>query len=63
VWPGFGFDECRPLTGDGVALPVSWTRPLAELAGRTVAFEFALRHARLYAFDLVGAETRGGADR
>jgi len=24
---------------------------------------FALLYARLYAFDLVGAETRGGADR
>lgn len=61
--PGFGFDECQPLTGDGVALPVSWARPLSVLAGRTVAFEFALRHASLYAFDLVGSGARGGADR
>lgn len=52
--PGFGWDDCRPVEGDGVALPVRWARELSQIAGRTVQFEFALRDARLYAFDLLG---------
>jgi hypothetical protein len=49
---GFGLDDCVPLRGDGLALPIKWrgSVDLAALAGRTVQIRFALHQAALYAF-------------
>lgn len=48
---GFTRDECRPITGDALAAPVQWAKPLAALKGQTVRLEFTLREARLFAFE------------
>jgi hypothetical protein len=48
--PGFDFADSRPITGDSLAAPVAWKRPLAELRGQEVRLEFSLRDARLFAF-------------
>lgn len=50
---GFDWPDCGLIKGDLVAHAVSWKSDLATLAGQRVAFEFSLRRARLYAFDLV----------
>jgi hypothetical protein len=36
------------VTGDGAALPVGWTRSLANLGDQPVRIEFELRHAQLF---------------
>lgn len=48
--PGFALTDCRPLTGDELAGPVTWTAggKLASLAGRPVRLRFALRNADVY---------------
>ena len=50
--PGFDWQDCEPIRGDRVAHPITWKAKLPEIAGQRVAFEFSLRRARLYAFDL-----------
>jgi hypothetical protein len=50
VIPGFSFADCRPVTGDGLAQPVQWKRPLNDLKGAAFRLEFSLRNARLYGF-------------
>ena len=46
--PGFGFEECEPIHEDALAAPVTWERPLRDLAGKTVQLEFMLENARLF---------------
>jgi hypothetical protein len=49
--PGFGEAECRPLTGEGTAQQVTWSRrSLGELAGQDVRIRFNQRNTDLYAF-------------
>jgi len=50
--PGFGFADCLPVTGDSLAAPIQWTRPLAEIAGQPIRLEFLLKNARLFALML-----------
>lgn len=51
---GFGYGDCRPITGDSLAHPVRWqgARPVP---GRPVRMEFRARRARLYGFDLLSS--------
>ncbi len=48
--PGFGWDDCASITGDSLAHEVRWTRPLAEVRGKPVLIELALRSADLFGF-------------
>jgi hypothetical protein len=50
VVPGFSFDECEPITGDGLALPVRWKKPLSEMKVNNVRLEFEITNAKLFAF-------------
>jgi len=50
--PGFAFSDCEPVVADAVAVPVRWQRPLSDVHGKTIRFEFALKNARLFAFNL-----------
>jgi hypothetical protein len=52
AYPGFDWQDCRRLKGDLVAHPVAWKGKLGALAGKPTAFEFRLKRAHLYAFDL-----------
>jgi hypothetical protein len=63
VVPGFSFDDCQPVTGDGVALPVAWKtningemKPglidLSRLHDQTIRLEFEITNARLFGFDV-----------
>jgi hypothetical protein len=54
--PGFTRRECRRIAGDALAQPVRWRHSLRALRGTPVRLEFFLRNARLYAFDLHGAQ-------
>lgn len=54
---GFSKSDCEPIRGDVVAAPVRWKQPLSVLSGRPVQLEFFLENARLYAFDLQGAQS------
>ena len=49
--PGFGFEDCVPLTGDQACGEVQWKngKNLDELVGKWVRLEFQLFQARLYA--------------
>ncbi|MBN2308822.1 MAG: hypothetical protein JXR94_07630 [Candidatus Hydrogenedentes bacterium] len=50
--PGFTLEDCAPVEADGLAVPVTWGRPLGALKGSRVRFEFVLQNARLFAFNL-----------
>jgi hypothetical protein len=50
--PGFGWDDCQPIRGDSVRHAVKWSGNLASLKDTPVWLEFALRKAKLYAFEL-----------
>lgn len=52
VVPGFSFDDCRPVTGDGLALEVRCARGFRELGEAALRLEFSLRNARLFGFSL-----------
>jgi hypothetical protein len=52
---GFTRKDCRPVSGDALAAPVRWEKPLNELAGKPVRLEFFLKNARLFAFELEGS--------
>jgi hypothetical protein len=54
VYPGFDWQDCEVVKGDRVAHPVRWKADLSTLTGQPVRFEFSLKRARLYAFDLTG---------
>ena len=51
VVPGLSFDDCEPVTGDGLALPVRWKGDLAKL-NDDVRLEFEITDARLFGFDV-----------
>jgi hypothetical protein len=50
--PGFRAEDCEPVTGDGVALPVRWRGgpALKPLAGKVVRVRFEMKDASLYSF-------------
>jgi hypothetical protein len=47
--PGFGDSNCKPIQGDGVALPVEREKSLSTGKGTPVQREFQLKDAQLYA--------------
>ena len=49
--PGYGFEDCVPLTGDKLAAPLRWKErgDASKLIGKHVRLEFRLFQARLYA--------------
>jgi hypothetical protein len=50
-YPGFGFDDCVPLAGDGTKARVNWKeKQLGELRGKPVYLRFELTDMDLYAF-------------
>jgi len=67
VIPGYSFDDCAPISGDGIRLPVEWTTnvngemqpgiiDLARLNDQTVRLEFEITNAKLFAFELEPGE-------
>lgn len=49
--PGFEFDACMPVRGNGTKLAVRWKAgTLARVAGQAVRFRFKLTAGRLFAF-------------
>ena len=50
--PGFTESQCRPISGNSVRMPVSWTdkADLGTLAGKPVRLRFRMRDCKLYAF-------------
>jgi hypothetical protein len=50
--PGFTYDDCLPMRGNSVALPVRWrsTPDLGRLAGKPIRLRLRLGNADLYAF-------------
>ncbi len=49
VIPGYGADDCTPLTGDSIDQAVTWGQK-RTLPGRPVRLRFVLHNASLYAF-------------
>jgi len=52
---GFKRKDCHPISGDALAAPVQWKKPLSVLKGQPVQLEFFLNNARLFSFDLVNS--------
>ncbi|MBA3272583.1 MAG: hypothetical protein H0T11_01745, partial [Chthoniobacterales bacterium] len=52
ILPGFAFDDCTPITSEGLTLPVKWTEGKRLPKGQTIQLDFELMNARLYAFDV-----------
>lgn len=52
---GFTRKDCQLVSGDGLAVPVSWMNSLSTLKGKTVRLEFFLKHSRLFEFELLGS--------
>ncbi|MBI4578130.1 MAG: hypothetical protein HY718_00415 [Planctomycetes bacterium] len=54
VIEGYGIEACRPVSGDGVSLPLTWNdrQDVSSLAGKTIRLEFRLRDASLYGFEV-----------
>ena len=49
--PGWGREDCHPVTGDQLSAELSWSgRDLSELAGKHVRIRFYLDNADLYSF-------------
>ncbi len=49
--PDFSAEQCRPLTGDNTAMPVTWKAgALGELTGEPVRLRFDMEAAQLYSF-------------
>jgi len=48
--PGFAFEDCIPISEDGLDLPVRWAQPLEQLKETPVRLEFQLKNSTLYAF-------------
>ncbi|HUT31411.1 MAG TPA: LamG-like jellyroll fold domain-containing protein [Sedimentisphaerales bacterium] len=59
VIDGLNFDDCSPITTDGLSLEVHWPTEeqtllkLAALANQTIKLEFELMDAELFAFDFI----------
>ena len=51
-YASFDWPDCEVIKGDRVAHRVAWKSQLSTLNAQQVAFEFNLRRARLYSFDL-----------
>jgi len=49
---GFDWDDCLPIRGDRVDHPVAWKRKARLPGGKLVHFDFELKEATLYSFDL-----------
>src|SRR5205085_1348588 len=49
---GFAAADCTSVKGDSLTHEVKWQRPLTELRGKPVQFEFVLSNAKLYAFEV-----------
>jgi hypothetical protein len=58
--PGFSYEDCPPIRGNGVALPVQWssTASLSELAGKPVVLRIRLRNGDLYAFQFTSGSAK-----
>jgi hypothetical protein len=49
---GLSFDDCVPITADGLRQPVRWRKgSLSELADRNICLEFQITNASLFAFE------------
>jgi len=48
---GFGLDDCEPLTGDGLRLPLRWSGEVGDIADAPVRLRLELRDAVLYAIN------------
>jgi hypothetical protein len=50
--PGFDVNDCAPIHGDSVALPLKWKKPLAAVNRQPVQIEFQMRDCQLFGFGL-----------
>jgi hypothetical protein len=52
IMPGFGVENCAPITGDKTLQAVRWqgVADLSSVANRPVRFRFHLKNGKLYAF-------------
>lgn len=46
--PGFSEDECKPITGDGTAIPAKWTSRKARPVGQYVRLRVTAKNASIY---------------
>jgi hypothetical protein len=55
VLSGFAFDDCSPITSNGLRTSLKWSdgKPLPK--GKVIQLEFELTNAKLYAFDIAQA--------
>jgi hypothetical protein len=51
-YPGFDWPDVTPVKGDRVDHPVQWSGHVSDLSGKEVQFEFRLKRAGLFAFEL-----------
>ncbi len=51
-YPGFDWEDCRPMVGDRIDHPVAWRGTNADLAGKEVRFEFEVTRGAVYAFEV-----------
>ncbi|HLA84953.1 MAG TPA: hypothetical protein VJL29_09175 [Thermoguttaceae bacterium] len=51
--PGFDLQDCSPVQGDSVSLPLRWRGSLATLKNMPVRMEFHLQNTQLYGFDVL----------
>jgi hypothetical protein len=53
---GFAAADCDTVIGNSIARTVTWkgSSSVAALAGKPVSLRFAMRGAKLYAFQFVG---------
>ena len=51
--PGFGVEDCEPITGNVTDGQVRWKggKDIAALKGKTVRLRFELERAKVFAFD------------
>lgn len=57
IYPGFGLEDCDPLSGDSTSLTVTWkgNPDLSPLRGKAVYLRFELAHMSLFAFRIENA--------
>jgi hypothetical protein len=51
VVPGFTYEDCAALRGNGLAQAVTWKADLARLGGAPFHLDFRISNARLYGFE------------
>ncbi|NIA15258.1 MAG: hypothetical protein GWP08_14405 [Nitrospiraceae bacterium] len=54
--PGFTLEDCRPVTTDALAAPITWKRSLGKLRTKPVRLEFVLQNAAIFGFELRNRE-------